>query len=99
MISLILRVKVGSVWADPSWVSSLWRTSCWVMVDPPRGWPRSASRPETRMPSGSNPELSQNVLSSTAVVASTSWGGIWLKVRTVRFSVPNVASWVVPSRA
>ncbi|MFN8631576.1 MAG: hypothetical protein U0838_15040 [Chloroflexota bacterium] len=51
------------------------------------------------MPTGSKPEFSQNVESSMAVVASTMLGGMSLNSRTVRFSVPNVASCVVPSRA
>ena len=76
MISLSLRstVRFGS-WTSVSG-SSRARTSCWVIVEAPRLLPRSESRPAAMMASGSKPALSQNVLSSMAVVASRRIGGI-----------------------
>ena len=53
------------------------RTSCWVMVEAPRASPLSESRAAEAIASGSKPVLVQKVLSSTAVVASTSAGEIW----------------------
>ena len=50
-------------------------------------------------PTGSKPEFSQNVLSSTAVVASTSAGGIWSNVTSSRRSSPSFASWTLPVRS
>ncbi len=41
MISLSLRLAVTSVSAVPSSLRSRWRTSCWVIVEAPRGRPRS----------------------------------------------------------
>ena len=87
MISLILRDAVTWSCASPVSVSRRWRTSCWVMVEAPRARPRSASRPAETMPTGSKPELSQNVRSSTAVVASTSIGGISSNVTTCAVEV------------
>ena len=103
MISLSLRSADRWVWAtasaEVSSVSSRWRTSCWVIVDAPRALPRMASRPAAMMPTGSNPEFSQNERSSTAVVASTRTGGISSKVTTSRLNSPNRASCTVPVRS
>ncbi len=51
------------------------RTSCWVMVDPPRGWPDSVSTVAETKPAMSKPGFDQKSLSSIAVVASSSSGG------------------------
>ena len=84
MISLNLR----SSWRLGSWTSSSsssrWRTSCWVIVDAPRLRPRRLSIPAETIASGSKPLLSQNVLSSTAVWASMTIGGISSNVATSR---------------
>ncbi len=92
MISLSLRLAVTWVSAVPSSLRSRWRTSCWVMVDAPRVRPRTASRPADMIPTGSKPEFSQKVRSSTAVVASTRTGGIWSKATTSRLNSPKRAS-------
>ena len=99
MISRSLRVADRSVCAVPFWVSSRWRTSCWVIVEAPRGAPRRESMPAATMPIVSKPALSQNEPSSTAVVASTSTGGIWSKVTTSRLNSPNRASSTLPVRS
>ena len=91
MISRSFRVAERSVTAAPLSVSRRWRTSCWVMVDAPRGWPRSESMPAATMPTVSKPALSQNEPSSTAVVASTSTGGISSNVTTCRLNSPKRA--------
>ena len=98
-ISRTLRSADTWVCALPSSVSSRWRTSCWVIVEAPRGLPRMASMPATTMPTGSKPEFSQNVLSSIAVVASTSTGGTSSNVTTSRLNSPNRASSIVPVRS
>ena len=76
MISLSLRsaVRFGS-WTRSSSRSRA-RTSCCVMVEAPRLLPRSESRAAEMIATGSKPAFSQNVLSSTAVVASRRIGGI-----------------------
>ena len=51
------------------------------------------------MASGSKPALSQNVLSSTAVWASMTIGGMSAKATTSRFSPPNRASSTLPVRS
>ena len=87
MISLSLRsaVRFGS------WTSSgsrrRARTSCWVIVEAPRLLPRSQSSAAETIATGSKPALSQKVLSSTAVVASTRTVGISSKVTTSRCDV------------
>jgi hypothetical protein len=48
-----------------------------VIVEAPRALPRRESSVADRMPTGSKPAFSQNVLSSTAVVASSRTFGIW----------------------
>ena len=75
------------------------RTSCIVTVEAPRWRPSKLSTAADTIPNGSNPGLSQNVLSSIAVVASTSSGGISSKVTRSRRSVPNVASRTLPVRS
>ena len=50
-------------------------------------------------PMGSKPEFSQNVLSSIAVVASMSAGGMSWKVMTSRRSSPSFASSMSPDRS
>ncbi len=76
MISLSFRsaVRFGS-WTR-SGSSSRARTSCCVIVEAPRLDPRIESIPAEMIAVGSKPAFSQNVLSSTAVVASTRTGGI-----------------------
>jgi hypothetical protein len=69
------------------------------MVDAPRLEPRSESSPAARMPTGSKPAFSQNVLSSIAVVASSRIGGISSKVTTSRLKSPNRASSTSPVRS
>ncbi len=78
---------------------SLVFTSCWVMVDPPRSLPFSVSMAAETKPAGSKPVFSQNVWSSTAVVASISCQGIWSKVTSTRRSVPRLASRTPPVRS
>ena len=99
MISLSLRsiVRFGS-WTRSSG-RSLARTSCWVIVDAPRLLPRNESRPAEMIANGSKPALSQNVLSSIAVVASRRIGGISSNVTVSRRSSPNRASSVSPVRS
>ncbi len=75
------------------------RTSCWVIVEAPRLLPRSESRPAEMIATGSKPALSQNVLSSIAVVASSRIGGISSNVTTSRRASPNRASSVLPVRS
>ena len=62
------------------------------MVEAPRLLPRRLSMPAEMMASGSKPAFSQNVLSSTAVWASMTIGGMSAKATTSRFSPPNRAS-------
>ena len=71
MISLSLRsaVRCGS-WTS-SGSSRRARTSCWVIVEAPRLSPRSEPSAADTIATGSKPAFSQNVLSSTAVVASS----------------------------
>ena len=92
MISLIFRSKVRFGSWTRSGSSSRWRTSCWVIVDAPRLLPRRLSRPADTIASGSNPALSQKVLSSIAVWASMTIGGMSANATTSRFSPPNRAS-------
>ncbi len=99
MISLTLRLAESSVTAEVSVVSSRCRTSCWVMVEAPRGRPRIASMPAATMPTGSKPALSQKLESSIAVVASTSTGGMSLNSTTLRLNSPNRASSTLCSRS
>ncbi len=99
MISLSLRSAV----LCGSWTRAgsrrRWRTSCWVMVDAPRLLPRSESSAAEKIATGSKPALSQNVLSSTAVVASRRTLGISSKVTVSRFASPNLASSILPVRS
>jgi hypothetical protein len=83
-ISSILRsnVRFGS-WTRLS-SRSRWRTSCWVIVEAPRLLPRRLSSAAEKIASGSNPELSQKVLSSIAVWASMTIGGMSAKATTSR---------------
>ncbi len=99
MISLSLRsiVRSGS-WTSSSSRSRL-RTSCWVIVEAPRLLPRRESTAAEMMATGSKPAFSQNVLSSTAVVASSRIGGICSNVTTSRWLSPNRASSTVPVRS
>ena len=99
MISRSLRVAETSVCADPFSDNRRCRTSCWVIVDAPRGLPRSESTPAAMIPTVSNPAFSQNVRSSTAVVASMSTGGISSYVTTWRLNSPNLASSTLPVRS
>ena len=98
-ISLIFRSKVRPGSSTRAGSRSRWRTSCWVMVDAPRLLPRRLSTPAAMIASGSKPELSQNVLSSTAVWASMTIGGMSLNSTTSRFSPPNRASSILPVRS
>ncbi len=75
------------------------RTSCWVMVEPPRSLPWIVSTAAAAKAMGSKPEFSQNVLSSIAVVASTRTGGIWSNVTISRRSEPRRASSTLPVRS
>ena len=72
MISLSLRsaVRCGS-WTRAG-SSRRARTSCWVIVEAPRASPRIEPSAADTIATGSKPALSQKVLSSTAVVASSS---------------------------
>ena len=99
MISLSLRsaVRCGS-WTSFS-SSSRARTSCWVMVDAPRASPRSEPSAADTMATGSKPAFSQNVLSSTAVVASSRTLGISSNLTTSRRASPKRASSIVPVRS
>ena len=99
MISLSLRsaVRCGS-WTRAG-SSRRARTSCWVMVEAPRASPRSEPSAADTMATGSKPAFSQKVLSSTAVVASSSTFGIWSKVTTSRLASPNRASSILPVRS
>ena len=100
MISLIFRSTflLGSCTSSAG--SRRWRTSCWVMVLAPRAWPLTESSAADTMASGSKPVFVQKVLSSTAVVASTSAGESWSQVTGMRCSpLLKRASSVVPSRA
>ena len=99
MISRSLRVADRSVTAAPLSDSRRWRTSCWVIVEAPRGWPRSESMPAATMPTVSKPALSQNEPSSTAVVASTRTGGISSNFTTWRLNSPKRASSILPVRS
>ena len=97
MISRILRSM--AVPANADWGRSSARTSCCVIVDAPRELPVRVSRPAERMPAGSKPAFSQNVLSSVDVVASIRTGGIWSYVTTSRCSRAKEASWTLPVRS
>ena len=55
--------------------------------------------PAATMPTVSKPALSQNEPSSTAVVASTSTGGMSSNVTTSRLNSPNRASSTLPVRS
>ena len=76
MISFSFRLADSSVTAVLSFVSRRCRTSCWVIVEAPRGRPRSESIPAATMPIGSKPAFYQKLPSSIAVVASTRTGGM-----------------------
>ena len=75
------------------------RTSCWVMVDAPRGLPETVSRPAETMPAGSKPGLLQKSLSSIEVVASMISPGSSLYVTSSRFRSPRRASSTLPVRS
>ncbi len=79
--------------------SSRSRTSCWVMVEPPRGLPSSVSMAAETNPTGSKPGFSQNVLSSMDVVASMSSGGMSAYLTSSRRSVPKTARSTLPDRS
>ncbi len=70
-----------------------------MIVDAPRLLPRSESSVAEMIATGSKPAFSQNVLSSTAVVASMTIGGISSNVTTSRFASPNRASSILPVRS
>ncbi len=90
MISRTLRSQVVS--SNAAAGRRRLRTSCWVIVDAPRGRPETVSSPALTMPAGSKPGLIQKSLSSIAVVASSISPGIWSKVTSSRRSVPRRAS-------
>ena len=96
MISLSLRsaVRCGS-WTRAG-SSSVLRTSCWVIVEAPRLSPRNEPIAAETMATGSNPALSQKVLSSTAVVASSRTLGISSNWTTSRLASPKRASSILP---
>ncbi len=96
MISLSLRsaVRFGS-WTSAG-SSSRSRTSCWVIVDAPRLSPRSDPSVAEMMATGSNPALSQNVLSSTAVVASSRTLGISSNVHDLALGVAEACQLDLP---
>ena len=75
------------------------RTSCWVIVEPPRGRPLIVSTVAETNPAKSKPGLSQKSLSSIAVVASRISGVSSAKVTTWRFRSPSLASSIVPVRS
>jgi len=97
MISRTLRSYV--VPANASGGSNRARTSCWVIVEAPRGRPDSVSRPADTMPIGSKPALIQKSLSSIAVVASIISPGICSNVTTSRRNEPSLASSTSPVRS
>ena len=99
MISLSFRSIVRSGSCTSSSLSRRFRTSCWVIVDAPRLLPRIESTAAETMATGSKPAFSQNVLSSTAVVASSRTGGISSKVTSSRRLSPKRASSTVPVRS
>jgi hypothetical protein len=70
-----------------------------VIVEAPRLFPRRLSRPAAMIATGSKPEFSQNVLSSTAVWASLTIGGMSLNSTTSRCCPPNLASSTLPVRS
>ncbi len=75
------------------------RTSCCVIVEPPRSRPLSVSIAAEMNPAGSKPAFSQNVLSSTDVVASIRPTGMSLNATTSRRSSPSLASSMLPVRS
>ncbi len=75
MISRNLRSYVEPSKAQSG--SSLARTSCWVMVEAPRGRPEMVSTPAEMIPTGSKPAFCQKPWSSIEVVASIISPGIW----------------------
>jgi hypothetical protein len=75
------------------------RTSCWVIVEPPRGLPLRVSSVAEMKPPTSKPGFDQKSLSSIAVVASSISGGIWSKVTMVRLNSPRLASLTLPVRS
>jgi hypothetical protein len=87
-----------SPWTSSS-SSSRWRTSCWVIVEAPRGLPRMASIPEATIAAGSKPVFVQKLLSSTAVVASMRTFGISSNDTSSRCSSPKRPSSRSPLRS
>ena len=70
-----------------------------MIVEPPRSLPLTVSMAAETKPTGSKPEFSQNVLSSTDVVASTSAGGIWSNVTTLAAVVAELREETLPVRS
>ena len=71
------------------------RTSCWVIVEPPRGRPLIVSTVAETKPARSKPGLTQKSLSSIAVVASRTSGVSSENVTISRLRSPRRA----PSRS
>jgi hypothetical protein len=75
------------------------RTSCWVIVEPPRGRPSSVSSVAETNPAKSKPGFDQKSLSSIAVVASSSSGGMSVKSTSSRLKSPRRARVTLPVRS